>query len=466
MRNTAAAVILSTLLLTGCSVPVAPQNGETPPLPERFSAAGSLETVPFWWKRFDDAALDRLEGDALAGNLSLQATWERFEQARQAARKSGAARYFDLGLDADATRYEPSGSGAKGYNGFGVALAASYEIDLWGRIDATADAAGYDMLASKEALRTASLSLSAEVASAWYALQHERLQRSLIRSQSDLASRQLLTIEAMFRGAQASATDVLQQRQSLEALNAEALASDNSARLYEHRLALLLGKTPGSLRFESLDTLPDVRALPATGLPSEVLMRRPDVRNAYFSLQAADRRLAAAVADRYPRITLAASAGSSALHASDLFSNWLLSLGASLSAPLFDGGERKAEALRSEAARNEAFYTYSQTLLEALKEVEDALATRDYQSRRLDNLDAQLALSARALDQRYARYRNGQGDFLSYLSARSTHEGLQRSVLSASLDLVDATITLERTLAGGWEPQRDENAPRSEHDQN
>ena len=448
------------LLQAGCTVPADPAPSDPIVLPECFTASGTLQLQPQWWHGFGDDALNRLIDEALASNLSLQATWERLEQARATAAKSGAARYPDLTFEGSASTNRQFGDTTGSSQSFSMGLAASYELDFWGRVNASAEAAALDLKASKEELRTAALSLSGEVATAWFNLQSQHRQAALLQNQITLNEKHLELTERKFRSGQAKASDVLQQRQSLEASKGEAIQVHKNISLYEHRLALLLGRVPGSLSPEPIPALPEP-IIPKTGVPSELLMQRPDVKAAYFALQAADKRLAAAVADRYPRFSIGASIESSALHASDLFNTWLATLAGSLSAPLFDGGLRRAEAQRSAAARNEQFYLYAQTLLDAVKEVEDALSEVAHQRRYVESLERQLELSSAAVAQLREQYLRGSGSFVSFLNAQLSHESLQRNRVSATDLLIEKSITLYRALSTGWEPERQATNQRS-----
>jgi len=462
----AAHLILAPLLLvltqSGCSVPAKPAPAQPVTLPERFSASGEAAVKAQWWESYGDLRLNALVDAALRSNLSLQSTWERLAQARATAVKSAAGLYPDLSLDAGASAAHSFGDAEATSRSFSAGLAASYEIDLWGRVNASADAARFDLEASKENLRTAALSLSAEVATAWFNLVEQRHQALLLENQVALNDKYVTLIRRKFLSGQARASDLLQQRQSLEAVHSERTMAEHRIRLYEHQLALLLGKNPGTVHYETDAPLPDAPALPSAALPSELLMQRPDVKSAFYALQAADRRLAAAVAEQYPKLSLAASLNSSSVTASDLFRNWLATLAANLTAPLFDGGSRKAEAQRSEALRNEALYAYGQSLLGALKEVEDALSGVAHRRAYLEGIDAQLKLSEEAIAQLREQYLRGDGEFSAFLSAKLSHESLQRSRITAARELLDETVNLYRALATGWEPVRTMPTPSGE----
>ncbi len=462
MRSTLSlAAAFGCLFFGGCTVPADPPPIAPSDLPDAFSTSGTLKSDPQWWLAFEDAGLNRAVETALVSNLSLQATWERLSQARAAARKSAAARYPDLSLSGGASNAENRGTSDGSSQSFSAGLAAGYEVDLWGGVAATAEAAALDADASEAALRTAALSLSAEVATLWYRLQGAQMQYALLQRQRKINENYLALTERKFRSAQARASDVLQQRQSLEAVNGNIVTAQNDITLYEHQLAVLMGQLPGNLAYEPLPGFTPLPPLPATGVPSTLLAERPDVKAAFYDLQAADRRVAAAVAERYPQLSLSASIQSSALRAADLFEAWVLNLAANLSAPLIDGGARRAEVARTEAVRNEALYTYAQTLLEAFREVEDALSEREHQLRYVESLDAQLALSAAAVEQLRSQYLHGSGSFEAFLSAQLSHQSLERTRVTAARELREKQITLYRALSTGWNPQRQKPMQRS-----
>ena len=196
------------------------------------------------------------------------------------------------------------------------------------------------------------------------------------------------------------------------------------------------------------DALPD---LPRTGLPADLIRRRPDIRRAYYRILAADRRVAAAVADRFPRLSLSAQVTTSGERTRDLFDNWVSSLAANLLGPIIDGGTLAAEVDRTRAVASEKLHDYGQAVVEALGEVEDSLVREKRQLTYMDSLDVQLKLSGRAMERVRERYTKGAEDYLRVLDALLTHQKLQRTRLTASRDLVQYRIDLCRALGGGWD---------------
>jgi len=444
------------------------RRGETfsPPAgaPGAFSMSGKAPMPARWWTAFDDADLNALIDRALAGNLNLQSTWDRLEQARAAARAGAAEMYPGATVEGAASRTRTvtlsrAGGGAKhrdvAYaNSFSLGLVASYEVDLWGRVRSTRDAAELDLRASREDLSAAAITLAAEVAGTWYRLVDQRGQITLLDDQIRTNRDYLELVTLRFRRGQVPATDVLQQQQLLESTRAEKVQAESGRKVLEHQLAVLLGRSPGAGAGGPVGALPELPPLPDTGLPAELIRRRPDLRGAYLRVQAADRRVAAAIADRFPRISLSARAETSAAQMRDLFDNWLASIAANLTAPLFDGGLREAEVDRTRAAASEWLHVYGQTVLEALRDVEDALVREARQREYLASVDQQLDLSRKVIDQTRDRYVKGAMDYLRVLAALQSHQRLQRARLRGKQELIQFRINLYRALGGAWDMRR------------
>ncbi len=439
---TRAGALFAAVLLAGCA-----GNATRPELPlelpARFSTTGEQALPAQWWQAFDDPALGTLIEGALADNFSLRATWARLEQARAVANREGAARWPTLDARGEISRQ--NGRGSREGEQRLVGASAAYEVDLWGRVGSAADAAELDARASGADLQTAALTLSAEVADTWYQLVEQRAQRDLLDEQMTL-NRQLLTlVEARFRIGQAEASDVHRQRQLLAQTQGELVQSDTQLASLSYRLALLLGKAPG-VELPAQRQLPTPGPLPATGLPAELAQRRPDLRRAFLQLQAADARAAAAVAARYPRLDLSAATSSR----DGRLEHWLSNLVAQIAAPLFDGGRRRADAERAQAALTEAVNNYAQAVLDALREVEDALNREAGQTYYLASLATQEREAEAVVERERLRYLQGDSDYLSVIDALRSRQQLQRQLITGRRELLSRRITLVRSLAGGW----------------
>jgi len=443
------------VLLTACSAPIAQQAAQFTP-EGGFSASGEAPLADQWWTSFNDPVLNTLLSQAHSGNLSLKIAWDRLDQARAVARKSGAELFPKISGEAGfvKTRTE-NGSGHTISDSYSLGLGASYEIDLWNRIGSSQEASRLDALSQAEDLQTAALTLTAQVTTTWFQLVEQHQQIELLQQQLDINRKTLELIELQFRTGQVGIADLLQQRQVVENRKGLLALAEAQKKTLEHQLSVLLGEPPGESPAKPV-ALVGLPPLPQTGLRSDLLTRRPDIRSAWLQIKVADQRVAAAIADRFPSLSLTARATTTAPKLADLFDNWLANIAANIAAPLIDGGQRRAEVDRTRAVAAEALHSYGQTVLDALLEVEDTLAIEKQQRTYLESLDQQLKLAGQATERIRDRYLNGAEDYQRVLSSILTEQQLQRTRLSAYLDLLLNRVKMCRALAGGWDITRDD----------
>lgn len=443
--------LLFVLSLTSC-VTIETQTAQpSVQLPDSFSQTGSDAAPSKWWLAFDDAHLNILIDQALAGNPGLLATWSRLEQARALARKSGAPLWPGLDASADVSRSWSDQAASRSSTQLSLGLTASYELDLWGRLAASRDAAVLDADASFEDFRAASISLTSQVAVAWFQLVAQRAQILLLDDQYRTNGQHLELITVQFQTGATTASDVLQQRQTLERSRANMLIAESNEKVLEHQLAALMGKAAGNIVLPELEQLAELPPQPETGIPAELIQQRPDVKKAFLRLQSADRKLAAAIADRFPKISLQASASTADSSTVNLFQNWAATLAGNLLMPLFDGDRRKSEVDRSRAAYEELFYQYTESVLTAVREIEDALIREQQQRAYVESLAGQSRLLQTVSEQIRDRYMHGSESFLRFLTTLASYQDLQRSELQAKEQLIEYRIGLYRSLAGGWD---------------
>jgi outer membrane protein TolC len=199
--------------------------------------------------------------------------------------------------------------------------------------------------------------------------------------------------------------------------------------------------------------------LPVAGLPADLLAKRPDVRAAGLRLKGADWSVAAAKADRLPSLTLSAEAALSSANLGLLLNNWLATLAAAITGPVFDGGYRKAEVERTRARAEQMLAEYGQVVLEAIQEVEDGLANEFHQREYLDRLSEELAAARQAQVQAQLHYVKGATDYLSVLTETLSAQALERTLVREKADLVKYRVALHRVLGGGWTHSLEQPAP-------
>lgn len=440
-------------MLSACARTAPTEPAVADLLPTSFTVTGQPVLPVQWWEHLNDPALNQLIEAALDDNPSLAATWDRLDQARAIARREGA----DLSptLDAEAggsvgRRRNTAGNnaGESGTQSLSLGLRASYEVDLWRRIESQVEAATLDSQASLANLQASAITLSANVATTWYQLIEARGQVALLDSQIQINQQVLELLELRFRLGRSQLADVLRQRQLLVSRQGQLELAQRDADVLVHQLNTLLGRpvtTAIPTDDVTLDTPPE---LPSTGLPLELLQRRPDVVQSLINVYAQDQRLAAALADRYTRLTLSASATLSSEQLRDLLDNWLATLAAELVQPLIDGGQRRAEIDRVAASVSEQINSYRATILTAMQDVEDALTREAAQERFVQLLRQQVELSEQVLERTRDGYLNRGLDYLDVLQALDSNQSLGQDLLTARRQQIEFRIALCRALAG------------------
>ncbi|MCP4642152.1 MAG: efflux transporter outer membrane subunit [bacterium] len=344
----------------------------------------------------------------------------------------------------------PSSESTINTESYRFGLGSSYEVDLWGRVRAQHKAANLDFEASKEDLYAAKLSLSGTVAIRWLDMVAHRQELTLVTKQLELNKTTLELINFRFRRGKANGLDVFQQRQIVAQTESLFPPLESGLQTAQHELAVLLGEQPRADLGVAAETLPDVGALPVPGVPADLLANRPDVRARGRVLRAADWRVGAARADRLPALRLSGSASYGADEWDLVFDNWMATLAGSVTGPIFDAGRRKAEVARTRAVVDERLAGYRESVLVAVKEVENAMLQETKQAEYVDalrrELDAARAAHERALD----RYLNGQPDYLPVLSALSQLQVLERRIVGAELNRLNRRIQLCIALGGAW----------------
>jgi len=441
----------------GCSPFSAPdrpsfQDG----MPPTYSMLEAVsETPQRWWLTFDDPQLAELIEESLGENQNLRAFWARVARAQALARKAGSEKYPTLSGDAGASyQKKHTNAGTDGRSveieNYSLGILASYEVDLWGRVRATAKSAELAATATREDLNAAAMTIAAEVARRWIGIIAS--QRGLLLLQQQLTTNEtyLELVELRFQKSLASALDVMQQKQLVERVRAQIPLAKMQEQLLRNELAVLTGRLPHALPVLDPDRFPRMDNLPPAGVPAQLLDNRPDIRAAFHRLGAADQDLAVARADRLPALRLTGGAAYDSDELDRLFDNWIVNLAAGLAAPLLDGGRRQAEVDASASAVNEQLALYRQAVLTAVQEVEEALAREVYIREHIARTEDQLQAAKNALSEARVRYLNGLNDYLPVLTQLLSVQNLEIDLIGRKEELFFARINLFRSIGGSW----------------
>ncbi len=443
--------------LGGCSFipvyerPAAPVPAQWPAGMAAAADTGAAALVP--WQRFvTDARLRDLIELALKNNRDLRLALLNIEQVRAQYQIRRADQFPTVGLAASGSRVPASGGGISSTYSVGLAL-SSWEIDLFGRVASLKEAALAQYLASEETGRAAQTSLVAAVASTWLSLQADDQLLSLTRQ--TLATRQdsLRLTRLRFDNGAASALD-LRQAESLDAAARVALAQQQRQRALDlNALTLLVGQPLPEMAPGGTPAVAAVQGEVPAGLPSNLLIRRADIRAAEQQLIAANANIGAARAAFFPRISLTASVGSASSELSGLFKDgsWGFTLAPQALLPIFDAGRNQAGLDSARAGRAIAVAQYEKAIQTAFREVADALAGRATLG---EQLRAQRALTT-AESERFRladlRYRNGVASFLDVLDAQRSLFSAQQALAQSEVALQQNQVALYQALGGGWQ---------------
>ncbi len=429
---------------------------EITPVPSAYSMGDAVsEPRLHWWETFGDDDLNGFVAEALADNQSLIAYWARLGKARALAVRAGADLVPSVSGEAGASYSRRDGTGdssvqAATDRNYSLGLAAGYEIDLWGRVKAAAKSANLSAEASRQDLNGAAITISAGVAERWVRIISQRQQKSLLQKQLEVNETYLNLVELRFRKSLASALDVMQQRQLVERVKARMPLIEMQERLLLDELAVLMGRQPNNRpRFERR-ILPELAGPPQAGIPVQLLEYRPDILASYQRLAAADQDLAAARADRLPALRLTGNAAYGSDDLDEIFDNWLANIAAGLTAPLIDGGRRRAEVSFNESLVREQLAVYRQTVLTAVQEVEAALVREEKIRENIIGIEKQLQAAQTGLEEAGYRYVNGLIDYLPVLTQLLSVQNLELDLIAARTDLLIARMDLYRAVGSTW----------------
>lgn len=413
-----------------------------------------------WWQVFGDTEIDLLVNEVLKNNLDIKKAAARILEIQSQFVQTRAERFPELGLEARRKRQSQTvTSSLTGTNyrlttdSYALALPATFEWDLWGRLARAEEAARADLLYAQENRHTVAQTVVAETISLY--LQMESMERRIQLLQKTIENFEKNTelVEARYTHGLTPVLDVRQARRLLAQAESGLPPLYQTLGVVQQKMSVLLGRYPVTRppRNQPEDYFNNLAPVPP-GLPSDLLLRRPDIRAAESQLKALNALVGVAKASRFPRITLTGSFGYSSEQLNDLFNPksdlWNLALGAVQ--PLFDAGKLKAGQKAAQARYAQGLTDYAKAVLGAFSEVEEALLTRRQQLQRrrrvLNFLDE--ARATRQVAQN--RYRRGLVDYLSFLDAQRVEFNAEESLILVDFSILNNRVALHRSLGGGW----------------
>jgi NodT family efflux transporter outer membrane factor (OMF) lipoprotein len=459
---------------------------ETRPVPVSQTAAEPI--APNWWAAFGDAELTALENRVATGNLDVRTATLRLEESRAQRRIAAAAEFPQLNGDASYVRQRPSakgifsllggtsgGTGAGGGGGAGTSgipasglsvkpfdlyqygFDASWELDLWGRVRRSVEAADATVEASAETRRSTLVSMLAEVAGSYIQLRGAQTQLAISRENRDAAQQSLTLTQQRAAGGLTSQLDVENAAAQVASVSATIPQLEQQQAQLINQLSFLLGEPPRALTDELAASrpVPPVPPRVPIGLPSELARRRPDIRAAEAQLHAATAQIGVAEASFYPSISLTGNFDLQALRLADLGS-WAArtyTFGPSISLPIFEGGRLRGNLDLTEKQQQEAAIAYQRTVLNAWQEVDNALTAYRQEQRRQEELSLAVERNRHALQLARDQYSRGFVTFLEVLTAETQLLSSQQQAAASTTAISGNLVSLYRALGGGWETE-------------
>jgi NodT family efflux transporter outer membrane factor (OMF) lipoprotein len=471
--------LLVAMSATGCNYKKETDIPTPVAIPETYSEGAEQELPPKsdveqirdarWWRHMGDPTLSVLIEEALRRNPTVRAGWARVRQSKYIANQVRAARMPTVGARGDysiGTNLTPVIGEVRAQSATG-SLPVSYEVDLFARLAREHQGAKLDAAAARLDQDALAISISAEVAEAWFDAINARIEVAVVEEQLETDLRFLELVELRYREGLNSAVDVHQQRQRVASQRALLALSEAQTDLTDQRLSVLLGEAPGRPFPVDDKTLPDIGPTPDIQVPAVLLDARPDVRAARTRVEAEDRRVAAAIGARLPQLVLDFTPSYSWLDSESTGGSFFPSdpnedtpptsiygftwnAGATISVPIFDGLLGRSQINTERAIVQELVARYAETILTALSEVEGALVLERQERLRIQFLEDEFRLAGITLEATRDRYRAGLSDFLPVLTALQTRQLSELQLVSSRRQLVSYRVQLYRALGGAW----------------
>ena len=439
-----------------------PDLGVLVPAHYEYSPKGKIKVEPEgrWWRVFNDSELNQIAEEALTNNLDIKQATAAVLEVRAQLVETRADRFPTVGIDADAQRQQrpvigviPGQTFSTTSTSYTLSLPATFELDLWGRLARAEEAARANLLQAEENRRTVAQTVVAETISLYLQMESFERQIDITRKRIESFRRSLTLVESRYKRGLSPVLDVRQARRVLAGAESILPALQQELGITQQQLAVLLGRYPETRppRLQPEDYYNRLDPIPP-GLPSELLLRRPDIRAAEAQLESLNAQVGVTKASRFPRIILTGSYGYSSPELNRLLKpeSELWSIAAGIGQPLFDAGKLKAGQRAAEARYQRGAAQYAKAVLNAFAEVEGAFLTREEQLKRRVYV-VNFVVNARAA-QRIAesRYQRGLIDYLTVLDTQRTRFQGEIDLVAVDFAILNNRVTLHRALGGGW----------------
>jgi outer membrane protein, multidrug efflux system len=459
-------VVIALLMLAGCMVGPRYQRPPAPAAPQYKEGAssdtGQANPIGYrnWWLVYNDEELNRLEQQTDAANWDIRAAIARVEQAQNYLKETHSYLFPTVGAAGSASRTReaknrPNNGNTYGaaatYNDFQIAMLMGYEIDFWGKLRHTVEAAAATEQSNEAELRFVRLVAETGLAMNYFGLRELDSEGNVLLATLEALRQAEQLTEARRRGGLASDYDVYQAKTILDQTDAQKKQIEIQRAQYEHAIAVLTGQNPSTF---SLSRSPLAGAPPTipAGVPSQLLEHRPDIQSLERTLAASNAQIGVARSLQFPQFTISAAAGFDSVNPSSVLAwrNSVASLGAGVLAPVFTAGRLKAQVEQAKASYRQTLAQYEQAVLTGFQQVEDQLSAIRILADEATSTANAVNDAQRTEEIAVNQYKTGLVDYLNVVSAQATLLYNQRTQTQIQGEQIVASVALIKALGGGW----------------
>ena len=452
------------ILLSACNL--APKYD--PPkvdLPAHFKTSGPWrqakprdgESRGAWWRLFGDSQLTALMQRAESNSPSLEVAMRKVDEARALARADRAGLFPFVAYDSSVKRNRSSGSiqnsfaGGRTVTRIKNTLDLEYELDLWGKVRNTAAAANAAAESVEDDYHNVLLTLQGEIALNYFALRAQDAEISVLKRAIEVRNKALDLAKARFKQGDTAQLDVAQAETELATAKSEAIGLEKKRNELDHAIALLAGTTPSALSQKTSPLTGNPPSVPSS-VPTDLLERRPDIASAERRMAEENARIGVARAALFPSVKIGLSGGTESSYAKKVLdaASRIWGVGPDVQWPVFDGGQRAAETEAQRAKYLQTAASYRETVLKAVRDVEDALSGISVLKRQIAAQEETVAGAQKTVDLASKRYEAGLVSYYEVLDAQRTLLRAEQDLTRINGDLFLSTVLLIKALGGGW----------------
>jgi NodT family efflux transporter outer membrane factor (OMF) lipoprotein len=449
MKNKLFTILLLAAFFSGCaSFQQEKDKNYNVEIPKNYSKNfNGTARIDKWWEDLENTELNFLVESALKNNNTIKKAYETLKKASLVLAKQKSGLFPDIDINGGVSETKTDNNTSKSSS---IELGASYELDLWGKINSQVKASRFSQNAAQSDLEASAVTIAGETVKAWKnsVAINSRLEilNEILRENEN----QLKVLKFRYTNGMTKASDVYDHKKETISLRETINSLELEKELVLNQLLYLTGLEHIEIKTTALPGLPE---RPETGIQSNLLKSRPDIKASFSRLMASEQNLYTAQKNMLPSFSISGSIGLSSDEFSLSLDDWISRLAANLTAPVFKGGYLSSEVKRSRAERNEYLYSYKDLVLSAFKEVSDAVSKENSQKEKLLLIEQRIKASQASLYFAENEYKNGSSDYISYVERYNYLKNLESDLISEKSALIENRISLYRALGSTWTKQ-------------